>query len=294
MTVMSGELPDFDARWNYDDPAASEQAFRELLPLAEGSGDEGYHMELLTQIARAEGLQRKFQQAHATLDIAGKMHTGEPRAHARYMLERGRVFNSQGEIDGARQMFEQALDIAIKGREDFYAVDALHMLAIVAEPDDQLAWNLKALELANSSADERARGWRGSLFNNIGWTYHDQGRYMEALDAFEQALHAREETGDPGPTRITRWCVARALRSLGRVEEALARQQELLQDFAAAGAIDGYVHEELAECLHALGRQAEAQTQFARAYAELAKDSWLVASEPERIARLKELGGVRD
>jgi hypothetical protein len=53
---MKTELPDFDALWDYDDPAASERAFRALLPIAEASGDRNYHVELLTQIAQAEGL----------------------------------------------------------------------------------------------------------------------------------------------------------------------------------------------------------------------------------------------
>ena len=46
---------DFDAAWDYGDPAASEQRFRELLPRAEQDGDRSYHAQLLTQIARAQG-----------------------------------------------------------------------------------------------------------------------------------------------------------------------------------------------------------------------------------------------
>ena len=62
------QILDFDSLWNYDDPAATEQQFRELLPAAESSGDKSYHLQLLTQIARAQGLQRQFEAAHQTLD----------------------------------------------------------------------------------------------------------------------------------------------------------------------------------------------------------------------------------
>jgi hypothetical protein len=55
-------LPDFDALWNYDRPAESERAFRDLLPLA--TGNPAYEPELLTQIARAQGLQRQFEAGH--------------------------------------------------------------------------------------------------------------------------------------------------------------------------------------------------------------------------------------
>ena len=57
-------LPDFDALWDYDQPAKTEAAFRALLPQAEASGDSSYYIELLTQIARTQGLQRDFAAAH--------------------------------------------------------------------------------------------------------------------------------------------------------------------------------------------------------------------------------------
>ena len=41
--------------------------------------------------------------------------------------------------------------------------------------------------LAETAGDERARNWAASLYNNLGWTYHDQGRYAEALQMFEKA-----------------------------------------------------------------------------------------------------------
>ena len=76
-----------------------------------------------------------------------------------------------------------------------------------------------------------------------------------------------------------------------RFDEAIATQRTLLVELEARGEVDGYVFEELAECLLALGRTAEAGEYAARAYAELAKDPWLSAKEPERLTRLAELGG---
>ncbi len=43
--------------WNYNDPAATAIKFRNILPQAKISGEVGYTIELLTQIARTEGLQ---------------------------------------------------------------------------------------------------------------------------------------------------------------------------------------------------------------------------------------------
>ncbi len=134
-------------------------------------------------------------------------------------------------------------------------------------------------------SDPRARRWIGSVANNLGWTLHEAGRFDDAQIQFVRALRAREEQGEAEPIRIGRWTVARGLRSLGRHEEALAIQWEL----RATGPEDGYVEEELAEVLLALGRTEEAGPHFARAYALLSADAWLAESEPDRLARLRDL-----
>src|SRR4051794_32155876 len=55
MTQLSSTgLPDFDTLWDYAQPGETEERFRELLPAARASGDRNYHLQLLTQIARAQ------------------------------------------------------------------------------------------------------------------------------------------------------------------------------------------------------------------------------------------------
>lgn len=288
--MAASEPVDFDTLWDYDHPAETELRFRTLLPGAQQTNNTAYHLELLTQIARAQGLQRNFVQAHQTLDEVQRLLTDDQkRARIRYLLERGRVFNSSGAPTQAHALFLPAWEAALAAGEDFYAIDAAHMLAIVEPAEAQLAWNLKALELAQNSSDARARQWLGSLYNNIGWTYHDMGQYERALTLFEQALAFRQTQGQPTQIRIAAWCVARVLRSLGRLEEALARQRQLLDEHERAGSADGYVFEELAECLLSLGRHTEARPYFTHAYTELAKDPWLVEREPARLERLKQL-----
>ena len=61
---------------------------------------------------------------------------------------------------------------------------------------------------------------------------------------------------------------------------------------SAAGEQDGYVEEELGECLLALGRESQARPHFAAAYGLLRSDIWLARDEPARLARLRDLGGV--
>ncbi len=285
--MLPQNLPDFDLLWDYDQPDQTETKFREIL--LQFPEDDSAFLELLTQIARAQGLQRKFDQAHQTLDqVERRLREVPSRAKVRYLLERGRVFNSSGKPEEACPFFEQALEMAKGLKEDFYAVDALHMLAITASPDQRLTLNLQAIELAESSQQEKARNWLGSLYNNTGWAYYDLNDYAAALRVFEKAEGWQRSKGKVRETRIAAWCVARTLRSLRRVEEALAKQMTLQEE--SADESDGYVFEEIGECLLALNRVDKARPYFAKAYELLSKDAWLAEQEPERLLRLKDLG----
>lgn len=283
---------DFDALWDFGKPAETEQKFRALLPEAKASGDAGYLAELLTQIARTQGLQRQFDDAHRTLDeVVEMLGRASPRAKVRYLLERGRAFNSSGNLDEARPLFLEAVHLAETAREDHLAVDAAHMMGILEPPDAALDWNLRAVGMAEASKDPKARTWLGSLYNNIGWTYFETKKYEMALNLFELALEFREKQEKPPQIRIAKWCVAKTMRALGRVDEALKIQKSLHAELEKIGESDGFVFEELGECLLALGKPDEAKPYFTRAYELLSKDTRLPHNEPERLARLKSLGG---
>jgi tetratricopeptide (TPR) repeat protein len=294
MATPHPDLPDFDALWDYDHPAETEAAFRQILSEAEASGDVSYHLQLLTQIARTQGLQRRFAEAHATLDeVAARLGDELPLARVRYLLERGRVINSSGKPEASRQWFEEAYHRATEQQATFHVIDALHMLGIVTPPEERLTWNLQALALAEAATEPLAHDWCGSLLNNIGWTYHNAGQFDQALALFERALAFRQAQGNPREVRIARWCVGRTLRSLNQAQTALDVQQALYAEWAASGEQQGgYVSEEIAECLLILGRLDESRPYFAEAYALLARDPWLVAQEPERLRRLHELSGA--
>jgi len=281
-----------DRWWDFGRPAESESKFRaELERLPAGSAAR---LELLTQVARAQGLQRRFDAANATLDQVQRAMAGRPaRVEIRYLLERGRVHNSSGDAAKAVPLFQDALARARAAGEDFLAIDAAHMLGIAAPPGARLAWNLEAVAMTERTGDARSKRWLASLYNNIGWTYHERREYAKALEYFERALPAWEARGDPAGVRIARWAIAHSYRSLGRYDEALAIQRQLLSETVAANAPDGYVHEELGELLLIRGEAVEARAQFARAYELLSADAGFAAAEPKRLQRLRELGGTQ-
>ena len=280
---------DLEALWDYDDPVGSEARFLEVLPRAEAAGDPAYLAELLTRLARTQGLQMRFEEADRTLDRAQSMIAPDmPELKVRLLLERGRVRNSSGHPAASTPLFEESFEAATNSGLDGLAVDAAHMLAITySGTPDAIAWNQRGLDIARSSTDHKARALIPAMLNNTAWDLHDLGRFSEALPLFEEAQAEWIARGQPTQIQIAKWAVARCLRSLGRHDDALAIQRALEAEHMAAGSADGYVFEEIAKNLAALGRLDEARPYFGRAADELGKDDWFVQNEAARLANLK-------
>jgi tetratricopeptide (TPR) repeat protein len=225
--------------WDFEDPAASGERFLDAAERA----DEPDKTAWLTQYVRALGLQEKYDEATKILD---RLHCDAPEAATYLALERGRVLRSSGRVEESRPHFESAAALARAAGLEALNVDALHMVALAAPEEEQLALNEAALAVARASTDQRARDWDASLLNNIGMTYADAGDHQAALAAFEQALAARERIGDPATIRVARWMIGWAYRNLGRREEALEVQRALKEELDSLGDTDTYVDDELA------------------------------------------------
>lgn len=230
-------ISDVRERWDFGDPARSRGRFEAMVAAATDPDDV---FVWSTQLARTWGLEGKFDEAHQVLDaVAGEFEGRSDFAKSYFLLERGRAFNSSGKKDEARPLFARAAGLGVPGLR----VDALHMLAITANDDAEgERLNREALAFCEASDEAEDRSWRGSLLNNLGWSVFDQGRAQEALAIFEEAVREREVNGTPETHRIARWCVGRALREVGRYDEALALQKEI----KGLGS-DKYVDEEIAE-----------------------------------------------
>ena len=97
-----------DQLWDFADPGGSAERFR--AELATGPAPTA-SAELVTQLARALGLQGRFDEADELLD--GVRAEGLlPVVEVRVALERGRLRNSSGTPVEAVPFFKQALDRA--------------------------------------------------------------------------------------------------------------------------------------------------------------------------------------
>jgi tetratricopeptide (TPR) repeat protein len=243
--------------WDFDDLESSEERFRARLDAESGSG----RGELLTQLARVEGLRGDFEPGERLLAEADALVGESEIARARVDLERGRLRRSSGEAEAAFPLFESAYATALGADAYFIAADAAHMAALAA-PDHEgfVAWTERGIALAEEH--EGASYWLGPLLNNLGWEHHEAGRYADALDAFERALAAREldpENGDA--LALARYAVGKALRALGRPEQAIPHLEQAVAWAESTGAPDVCYHEELAEAHAALDRGSEAREQ---------------------------------
>lgn len=100
-----------------------------------------------------------------------------------------------------------------------------------------------------------------------------------------------EERNRPHEAQIARWCIARTLRSLGRLHEAFTMQADLRIEIEnSANEPDGYVYEELGECAILLNKsQKEIADYFKKAYTLLSCDINFTATESERLSRIKKI-----
>jgi tetratricopeptide (TPR) repeat protein len=229
--------------WDFDDLDASEARFLEQLGR---EPDDAGRAEVLTQLARIEGLRGDFEESAQLLDraeqLAGLTVRGE--------LERGRMLRSSGDPDAALPLFEAAYEHAIETGELYLAGDAAHMAAIAGDMD---AWTQRGLDLAER--EPAAAYWRGPLLNNLGWHLHGAGAHREAIAAFEQALTAREQDPEkPYAIEIAHHALSVALRTAGRPDEAIVHAEHAVAWAEQAGVSDSYFDEEFAACRAALGR----------------------------------------
>jgi tetratricopeptide (TPR) repeat protein len=186
--VITQEL--LDDLWDWGDPAGSERRF--AAEAASPAHTDAERAELVTQQARALGLQERFGAGRALLASLGQ--AADPAVWTRVKLEAGRLLNSAGNAAEAVIEFEAAAALARSGGLLFLEIDALHMLAI-ADRARSRERTAEAIDRALAAPDDRTRRWLVSLYNNLGCSYSEAGDLDQALAAFLQAQEWAERAG---------------------------------------------------------------------------------------------------
>lgn len=230
MDHRGSEQHAIDRLWDFADPAASEQRFR-AAAADEGAGPHA-RIVMTTQLARAIGIQGRSEEALAVLDDADAEIPAEDEGafaaelRARVSLERGRLHAAAGDLDEALPELTRAVREAALAGSAFLVLDALHMLAL-HDAGHEEEWATEGFDVLDGAHDPRVLRWGVALHNNLGWTKHDGDDPVAALHHFTLAAEAAERYGTAEQLRVARWSMGRALRSLGRTEEALELQRAL-------------------------------------------------------------------
>ena len=244
--------------WDFSDLDSSERRLRAALA---AEVDDIGRAEVLTQLGRIEGLRGRFDEAHALLAEAEPVGEESDVVLARVLLERGRLLRLDGDLAAALPLFEEAFEVALRARHDFIAADAAHMAALAG---DMIGWTRRGLELSQRSS--AAAPWIAMLLNNLGWWHLERREYAEALAAYRSSLEAHErDRTRPYFREVARCGAAKALRGLGRSDEAVPLLEQAVAWAEGTGRPDRVFHEELAAALRDSGRNAEAEEHARRA-----------------------------
>ncbi len=287
-------LAELDLLWDFDDPAGSELRFSELVRRARSEHGGAFLPEVLTQLARARGLQRRFDQADATLDDAeALLRPDDARGRVRVHLERGRVANTAGREGRGRTAFLDAWDLARATGEDALAVDAAHMLGIVEPGDEGWEWNERAMELACGSDDPRCAALGRLAGEQHGLGAAQRGR-RRCRDRALRALAGRLPRRRADRPRTGRALVDRPLPPRPRGRREAARR--------AGGAPGGArrarrrrtgtsSRRSPSACSRSAAARRRGRTSPARTPPSN-RQTFLASDEPERLERLRSLGGA--
>ena len=280
---------DFNKMWNYSDPVGTREKFKDLLVNSEDKNLD-YLLQLKTQIARTHSLKAEFKEAHSILNEVEENLSGETIvAKVRYFLERGRTYNSANEKEKAKILFVSAFDLSNEFKLDNYTIDAAHMVAIAeSDLDNKVLWSEKGIEIAQKSSNDQVKRWIGVFYNNTGWDLFESNRYDEALEKFIYCRAFHKDMSNKKNEDIARWSIAKTYRYLGKLEDSLKIQEDLLAESNGKDE-SGYTYEELAELYFLMGQKDMAKSYFSRAYDILSKDVWLQKNESARLERMNNL-----
>jgi tetratricopeptide (TPR) repeat protein len=157
------------------DYGAADAAFHKAVDLDKNNSDA------LLKLAQAQAAEGSVSQALATYKQSIKDH---PREISFYILA-GMMEESQNNFDGAKSMYQQALNI---------------------KPDDPLASNNLAylmlmqggnVDVALAMAQTARRGMPDSpqAADTLGFAYFQKGVYRSAIDMFQESLRLNEKAG---------------------------------------------------------------------------------------------------
>lgn len=243
--------------------------YEKTVTLAHDEFNRSVEIEALAQVARMNLILGDKEEGKKILkQAAERADDADPQGWSRYLGVKGRFEWKDSEFKNARATFEEMYDYCQSNSLHSRAIDAAHMVAIVAESfEDQVEWGKLGIDAAEKTDNEK---WLGPLWNNLAGTYFDKKDFAKALDCYVKAreFHWRF-SGEVGKLYAD-YHVGMTYRLSGKYDEAgqwlrpVLAWAERLENHS----VIGQACEDLGEIEAASGNQKAALEYFRRARAE--------------------------
>ncbi|MFZ5980569.1 MAG: tetratricopeptide repeat protein [Candidatus Zixiibacteriota bacterium] len=268
-------LNEADTIFQSRDYQAALEKYKTVAEKAREEFNRSVEVEALAQIARMNLLLDRRDEGLGALKKAGeRASTSDPMGWSRYLGVKGRFEWQDGDLKAARQTFDDMYVFCQTNGLYSRAVDAAHMIAIVAEsPDEQIEWGRRGIEAAEAGDYEN---WLGPLWNNLAATYYDIERYDSALECYLKAREYHWRFSGETAKLFADYHVGMTYRYLGQFDEAgrwlrpVLAWAERIENHGAMG----QALEDLGEIDIARGRKADGLAMLKRAREEYKKEGY--------------------
>ncbi len=312
MSESSSLLQKADSLFNERQQAEALEAYQEAAGKAEAEKDSSNLAEAYSQMARCYLSLDKKEEGRPWLAKAGEIVSeSDPAGWSRYLGVRGR-FEWKDAAEEAKAVSPEAPTAASTFKQmyqfcmenDFFnrAIDAANMITITGTMDERVEWGQRGIEAAEKGNVE---SWLAPLWNNLGWTYNDQGRYKESLDALMKAREYHYKKGDDKSMLIADWSVGHAYRMNGQLDSAATWMQNVhawstrrydAESVPGNAEWVGFSFKELGEIALANGDRKTALDHFTEArkyFIEAGMPDWDAKGFEELSERIEKLSGQK-
>jgi tetratricopeptide (TPR) repeat protein len=232
-------------------------------------------VEALSQAARMNLLLDQKEDGRKWLAQAeSRAGDDDPMGWSRFLGVRGRFEWKDGDLEAARQTFNDMYVYCNTNSLWPRAVDAAHMIAIVSEdPEEQVRWGKIGIEAAEKTGNE---SWLGPLWNNLASTYFDLRQFDSALGCYLKARDYHWRFSGETAKLFADYHVGMTFRLLGNLDEAARWLRPVLAwaERLDNHAVIGQACEDLGEVDIADGRVNEGLEFLRRARDEYKKERY--------------------
>jgi tetratricopeptide (TPR) repeat protein len=265
-------LAEADSLFKARDYEQAMKVYTETIENARSEFNRPVETEALAQVARVNLIQGNSVEADRYLgEAAERASDSDPMGFSRYLGVKGRFEWKAGNLKKSRETFDQMYVYCNTNGLWARAVDAAHMIAIVAESvDEQIEWGRRGIEAAEAGGVDE---WLGPLWNNLGATYYDDKQFEYALDAYLKARDYHWQFSGESAKLWADYSVGMSYRMLGQFDKAgqwlrpVLAWAERLGDNSAIG----QACEDLGEIAIAQGRKSDGLSLLKRAREEYKK-----------------------